>query len=64
MGQPRPHDAADAELWAHAAALDAVARDATGRPVSVWRLRTELRMGPKRAQQIRTQLLAHHRQPT
>jgi hypothetical protein len=50
------------DMWPHAVALDVAARSATGKPVSVWQLRTHLRIGPKRARQIRDQLLT--RQPT
>lgn len=49
--------AIDATLWAHAVAIDDSVRTATGRPVSVWRLRSELHLGPDRAKQIHTQLL-------
>ncbi|MFE4868200.1 extensin [Streptomyces sp. NPDC056682] len=49
--------AATAAQWAHATALDDAVRATTGRPASVWRLRTELRLGPDRAQQIHAQLL-------
>ncbi|KOU38756.1 hypothetical protein ADK54_27805 [Streptomyces sp. WM6378] len=49
--------ATDAALWAHAQAIDDAVRAVTGRPASVWRLRTELRLGPDRAQQIHAQLL-------
>ncbi|MFD7013518.1 extensin [Streptomyces sp. NPDC059928] len=49
--------ATDAALWAHAQAIDDAVRATTGRPASVWRLRTELRLGPDRAGQIHDQLL-------
>ncbi|WP_329433240.1 extensin [Streptomyces sp. NBC_01280] len=49
--------AIDATLWAHAVAIDDSVRTATGRPVSVWRLRSELHLGPDRAKQIHAQLL-------
>ncbi|MFJ8313443.1 MULTISPECIES: extensin [unclassified Streptomyces] len=49
--------ATDAALWAHAQAIDDTVRAATGGPASVWRLRTELRLGPDRAKQIHAQLL-------
>ncbi|MEV0093731.1 extensin [Streptomyces sp. NPDC050738] len=65
--QPPPPSggAGNADVWARAVALDATARASRGRPVSVWRLRTDLRIGPDRATQIRDQLLAHHpNQPT
>ncbi|MEU8974831.1 extensin [Streptomyces monashensis] len=57
---PPPADdtAADADVWPRAIALNEAARVATGNPVSVWRLRTDLRIGPRRARQIREQLLA------
>ncbi|MFE0178044.1 extensin [Streptomyces sp. NPDC059002] len=55
--------ATGADVWARAVALDAAARAATGKPVSIWRLRTDLRIGPRRAQQIRQQLLAHRPGP-
>ncbi|WP_267244536.1 extensin [Streptomyces sp. PR69] len=50
--------AADGGVWHRAIALDEAARAATSRPVSVWRLRTDLHLGPRRAQQIHAQLLA------
>ncbi|MEV3854976.1 extensin [Streptomyces sp. NPDC050095] len=49
-----------ADQWARAVALDDAARAATGKPVSIWRLRTDLRIGPDRAAQIRTRLLSRH----
>ncbi|MFE2988648.1 extensin [Streptomyces sp. NPDC059262] len=49
--------AIDAALWAHAVAIDDAVRIATGGPVSVWRLRSELHLGPDRAKQIQDQLL-------
>ncbi|MFD7169120.1 extensin [Streptomyces violascens] len=49
--------AATAAQWEHATAIDDAVRATTGRPTSVWRLRTELRLGPDRAQQIHAQLL-------
>ncbi|MCZ7458267.1 extensin [Streptomyces sp. WMMC940] len=55
--------AAGADVWPRARALDNAARAATGKPVSIWRLRTELRMGPDRARQIREQLLARRSDP-
>ncbi|MEU6572569.1 extensin [Streptomyces sp. NPDC046805] len=60
---PRPigGGATDADIWPHALALDAAARAATGKPVSIWRLRTELHIGPDRARRIRQQLLARRR---
>ncbi|MFZ3555820.1 extensin [Streptomyces sp. BH055] len=55
--QPGRDNPTDANLWPLAVTLDDTVRAATGRPVSVWRLRTELRIGPERARQIRTRLL-------
>ncbi|MEV5942816.1 extensin [Streptomyces sp. NPDC051994] len=57
MGPGSTASATDAALWTHATAIDDAVRAATGRPASVWRLRTELRLGPDRAQQIHAQLL-------
>ncbi|MFJ9174921.1 extensin [Streptomyces sp. NPDC102360] len=54
---PAADDPADGDLWARAVALDNAARAARGRPASVWRLRTDLRIGPERAAQIRARLL-------
>ncbi|MEU6142388.1 extensin [Streptomyces sp. NPDC047081] len=51
--------ATDADVWPRAVALNDAARSASGKPVSIWRLRTDLRIGPRRARQIRDQLLAH-----
>lgn len=48
---------ADGDVWARAITIDDAVRAATGRPVSVWRLRSDLRIGPERARQIRAQLL-------
>lgn len=47
-----------ADLWARAQQIDAAARAETDRPASLWRLRTELRIGPHRARQIRDHLMA------
>ncbi|MDG4858225.1 extensin [Streptomyces sp. T-3] len=47
------------DVWERAVALDQTVRAATGRPVSVWRLRRDLHVGPHRARQLHTQLLAH-----
>ncbi|UDM03292.1 extensin [Streptomyces longhuiensis] len=58
-GLDRPVGAIDAALWAHAVAIDDAVRTATGRPASVWRLRSELHLGPDRAKQIHAQLLKH-----
>ncbi|MEU2743879.1 extensin [Streptomyces sp. NPDC007095] len=60
---PGDSTAADGDVWARAIALDDSARTATGRPVSIWRLRTDLRVGPRRARQIRDQLLARPSDP-
>lgn len=62
---PPPADdtAANADVWPRAVALHEAARAATGNPVSIWRLRTDLRIGPQRACQIREQLLARDRNP-
>ncbi|MFE0276046.1 extensin [Streptomyces sp. NPDC058992] len=54
---------ADGDLWDRAIALDDATRPATGRPVSVWRLRKDLHIGPDRARQIREQLLARRPDP-
>ncbi|MGW2057762.1 extensin [Streptomyces sp. NPDC001840] len=62
--RPARDGATDADVWALAAALDDAARAATGTPVSIWRLRTDLHIGPRRARQIRDQLLARHPAPT
>ncbi|MCJ0875588.1 extensin [Streptomyces sp. AP-93] len=58
-----PHGAANADVWPRAVALDRAARAATGSPVSIWRLRTDLHLGPRRARQVREQLLARHSDP-
>lgn len=50
---------AHGDVWVRAIAIDDAVRSATGRPVSVWRLRSDLHIGPKRAHQIRAQLLTH-----
>jgi hypothetical protein len=55
--RPTGNGPTDTDLWERARALDTAARAATGRPVSAWRLRTDLHIGPVRAEQIRTQLL-------
>ena len=60
-GAPEPgDDAIDDDLWRRAVALDATTRATTERPVSIWRLRTELHVGPDRARQIRDRLLTGH----
>ncbi|MEU7642762.1 extensin [Streptomyces sp. NPDC039016] len=51
---------ADADLWAHALALDKTVRAATGQPASIWRLRNELHLGPNRARRIHHQLDNHN----
>ncbi|WP_033328663.1 hypothetical protein [Streptomyces yerevanensis] len=62
---PRPVGdlATDADVWPRAVALDDTARAVTGKPVSVWKLRTDLRIGPRRARRLREQLLARHPDP-
>ncbi|MGW7074660.1 extensin [Streptomyces sp. NPDC054866] len=55
--QGNPARAADGDTWARATAIDDTARATTGRPASIWRLRTQLHIGPDRARQIQTQLL-------
>ncbi|MEV8320428.1 extensin [Streptomyces sp. NPDC059900] len=52
-----PIGAADGDTWARAIAIDESARATTGSPASIWRLRTDLHVGPDRARQIRAQLL-------
>ncbi|MBT2396672.1 extensin [Streptomyces sp. ISL-100] len=59
--QPPVNGAANGDLWRRALSLDHAARAVAGRPVSLWKLRSELHIGPTRARQIHTQLLAHHR---
>ncbi|MER6091317.1 extensin [Streptomyces bluensis] len=59
-GSPPPKNGAtDADMWPRAIALNDAARATTGKPVSTWRLRTDLRIGPRRAREIRDRLLAH-----
>ncbi|MGW3956983.1 extensin [Streptomyces sp. NPDC004752] len=60
---PADNTAADADVWPRAVALHEAARTATGNPVSIWRLRTDLRIGPRRAHRIREQLLARDHNP-
>lgn len=60
---PSDSTAADRDVWPRAIALDDSARTATGKPVSIWRLRTDLRIGPRRARRIRDQLLTRHTDP-
>ena len=63
---PPPADdtASDADVWQRAIALHEAALATTGNPVSVWRLRTDLRIGPRRARRIREQLLARDGNPS
>lgn len=56
--QAAPARATDGDTWARALAIDNTARATTGSPASIWRLRTDLHVGPDRARQIRAQLLA------
>lgn len=58
---PTPPIVAD-ELWDAAVRLDETARDTTGLPVTVWRLRQDLRVGTRRATRLHEQLLT--RRPT
>jgi hypothetical protein len=60
---PANAPATDADVWPRAVALHEAARATTGNPVSIWRLRTDLRIGPRRAHRIREQLLAQERNP-
>ncbi|MFF4602741.1 extensin [Streptomyces sp. NPDC001339] len=55
--------AADTGLWPRAIAVDDTARAATGRPASIWRLRTDLHIGPERARQIHHHLQTRHPDP-
>lgn len=63
--KPRPgrERAAPADLWPRAVALNQAAHATTGKPVSLWRLRTDLGIGPHRARQIRDQLLTRNPPP-
>ncbi|MGO4754826.1 hypothetical protein AB4212_40555, partial [Streptomyces sp. 2MCAF27] len=54
-----PDSRADAELYAQALALDAAARQSTGRPVSIRQLRRHLHLGQRRARELRTRLDIH-----
>jgi hypothetical protein len=71
IAQPRhaddspPPNAAitDAAIWLRAVALNDTALATTGNPVSVWRLRADLHVGPKRARQIRERLLTDRPDP-
>lgn len=58
--QPTAPPIVDDELWGTAVRMDDTARKSTGSPVSVWRLRQELRIGPRRATRLHEQLLTHH----
>ncbi|MFF2811808.1 extensin [Streptomyces sp. NPDC058000] len=58
--QPTGSGVADADMWPHAIALDNAVRGTTGKPASIWRLRTELHIGPERASQLHNQLQARH----
>ncbi|PGH46727.1 extensin [Streptomyces sp. Ru87] len=64
---PTPQSAGDGptdtDVWPRAVALNDAARAATGKPASIWRLRTDLRIGPRRARQIHEQLQAHPSDP-
>jgi hypothetical protein len=53
----------DTAIWLRAIALNDTALATTGNPVSIWRLRTDLRVGPKRARQIRERLLTDRPDP-
>ncbi|MFE4832710.1 extensin [Streptomyces sp. NPDC056672] len=57
------HGAPDADVWPRAVTLNGAALATTGNPVSVWRLRTDLRIGPRRARQIRERLLTQRPDP-
>ncbi|RFU88292.1 hypothetical protein DY218_02505 [Streptomyces triticagri] len=54
-GNPPPAGT-DAGLWQAALAIDATAYATTGQPASMWRLRSELHIGPARARQLHTAL--------
>ncbi|MFM9446936.1 extensin [Streptomyces acidiscabies] len=61
---PTTHQGPDAttaadDTWPRAVALNAAVRATTGKPVSIWRLRTDLHVGPHRARQIHERLRAH-----
>ncbi|WP_310725806.1 extensin [Streptomyces sp. N2A] len=58
-----PTGAANPDVWPHAIAIDQAARATTGKPASVWRLRTDLHIGPKRARQIHHDLQARSPDP-
>ncbi|MDH6223646.1 extensin [Streptomyces sp. MJP52] len=57
--QPTTPPPIDDDLWGAAVALDETVRMATGSPVSVWRLRQDLRIGPRRAARLHEQLRTH-----
>ncbi|MGX1757202.1 hypothetical protein ACWIG5_09880 [Streptomyces lydicus] len=57
---PDGFGAPDADVWPHAVALDNASRATTGKPTSIWRLRTDLHIGPNRARQVHNQLQARH----
>ncbi|UZJ33459.1 extensin [Streptomyces endophytica] len=59
-----PTGAANPDVWPHAIAVDEAARVATGKPASIWRLRTDLHIGPKRARQIHHDLQARSPDPS
>ncbi|MFB6536670.1 extensin [Streptomyces noursei] len=55
--------AADADLWRHAIALDDTVRTTTGKPASIWRLRNELHLGSTRARRIHRHLHTRRTEP-
>ncbi|KPI04476.1 hypothetical protein OK074_4610 [Actinobacteria bacterium OK074] len=55
--------ASDGDVWPRAVALNDAARATTGKPVSIWRLRTDLRVGPRRARRIHDRLLSQATDP-
>ncbi|MEU6158804.1 extensin [Streptomyces sp. NPDC047130] len=57
--EPSGSSPIDDELWGAAVALDETVRMTTGSPVSVWRLRQDLRIGPRRAARLHEQLRIH-----
>ncbi|MEV8023036.1 extensin [Streptomyces sp. NPDC086554] len=60
---PADRGTTNADVWPRAIALNNAALAATGKSVSIWRLRTDLHIGPRRARQIHDQLLAHPPHP-
>ncbi|MGH4029309.1 extensin [Actinomycetota bacterium Odt1-20B] len=63
-GRPPPAvDATDAALWARAIALNDHSLTTTGKPATIWRLRTDLHIGPRRARQIHDHLPTHRPDP-